>query len=113
MILRALACLHTTHPYRRSPSRCSPLVRIWFALVFGPLTVTRVASGILTLQPTSQPKTKAAGLTRHQLIMLALAVPCIAVGTFLIIFNKVTHDAPHFTSWHGTFGIIAITWLVS
>jgi len=75
------------------------------------LAIALFAIGILTLQPTSQPRTKAAGLTRHQLIILGLAFPCIAVGTLIIIWNKKIHEAPHFTSWHGTFGIIAIAWM--
>ena len=55
----------------------------------------------MTLQPTSQPKTKAAGLTRHQLAMAAIGVPAIFLGTLAIIWNKYVHDSPHFKSWHG------------
>jgi len=75
------------------------------------LAIALFATGILTLQPTSQPRTKEAGLRRHQLIILGLALPCIAVGSIIIIWNKNIHEAPHFTSWHGTFGIIAIVWM--
>lgn len=75
------------------------------------LSIALFAFGILTLQPTSQPKTKTAGLARHQLIMLALAFPCIAVGTLLMIWNKKIHESSHFTTWHGTFGIFAIGWM--
>jgi len=75
------------------------------------LAIALFACGILTLQPTShlQPKAKVAGLNRHQLIILGLAFPCISVGTLVIIWNKNIHDAPHFVSWHGTFGIIAVS----
>ena len=58
-------------------------------------------SGILTLQPTSQVKTKAAGLTRHQLAMAALGVPAIFLGTLAIIWNKYIHESAHFKTWHG------------
>lgn len=58
-------------------------------------------SGILTLQPTSQAKTKAAGLTRHQLAMMALGVPAISLGTLAIVRRKALHESPHFTTWHG------------
>lgn len=56
--------------------------------------------GIITLQPTSQPETKAAGLSRHQLAMIA-GVVSIILGASAIIYNKALHSAPHFTSWHG------------
>ena len=57
--------------------------------------------GILTLQPTSQPHTKAAGLQRHQIAIIGLGVPLILAGGLAIILQKNSHDAPHFTTWHG------------
>jgi len=77
------------------------------------LSITLFAYGLVTLQTTSQlnPKAKAAGLNRHQLIILGLAFPCIAVGTLVIIWNKNIHDKPHFVTWHGTFGIMSIVWM--
>ncbi|KAH7910177.1 hypothetical protein BJ138DRAFT_1153519 [Hygrophoropsis aurantiaca] len=68
--------------------------------------------GILTLQPTSQPATKAAGLKRHQLAMLGVGLPCIILGTSAIILRKWYRAADHFTTWHGTFGIAAVLWMV-
>ncbi|KAI6116901.1 hypothetical protein EDD16DRAFT_1693168 [Pisolithus croceorrhizus] len=59
--------------------------------------------GVLTLQPTSQPVTKAAGLQRHQIAMFGIGIPCILS----------LHSAPHFTSWHGTFGIITVVCLLT
>ena len=58
-------------------------------------------AGILTLQPTSHPKSKVRGLTRHQLIMLGIGFPSIITGTVLIYTNKVIHESAHFTTWHG------------
>ncbi|KAH0830374.1 hypothetical protein J3R83DRAFT_1768 [Lanmaoa asiatica] len=68
--------------------------------------------GILTLQPTSQPRTKAAGLQRHQIATICIGVPLILAGTLAIIFQKNSHNASHFTTWHGTFGIITVAWIV-
>ena len=57
--------------------------------------------GIVTLQPTADPQSKAAGLARHQIAIIVLAFPTIVLGTSFMIYNKVSHEAPHFTSWHG------------
>ncbi|KAH7889930.1 hypothetical protein F5I97DRAFT_1934732 [Phlebopus sp. FC_14] len=85
----------------------------WFA--FHPILQSSAIAcftyGILTLQPTSQPQTKAAGLQRHQIAMIGLGFPLILLGTLAMIYNKALHAAPHFTSWHGTLGIIAVVWL--
>jgi len=76
------------------------------------LAIGLFAVGILTLQPTNQPKTKAAGLKRHQIIMLGLGLPTIFVGTLLIFWNKIIHEHGHFTTWHATFGGIAFVWMI-
>ncbi|TDL19878.1 hypothetical protein BD410DRAFT_751529 [Rickenella mellea] len=76
------------------------------------LAIAIFGAGILTLQPTSQPSTKARGLKRHQLIMLCVAFPVILTGTILVLFHKVIHEHNHFTSWHGTFGGIAFVWII-
>ncbi|KAG8217296.1 hypothetical protein J3R82DRAFT_5391 [Butyriboletus roseoflavus] len=77
------------------------------------LAIGSFAYGILTLQPTSQPRTKAAGLQRHQIAMIGVGVPLILAGALAIFFQKNSHSAPHFTTWHGTFGIITVAWVVS
>ncbi|OSD01668.1 hypothetical protein PYCCODRAFT_1412440 [Trametes coccinea BRFM310] len=76
------------------------------------LAVSMFTYGILTLQPTSQAKTKAAGLTRHQLAILALGVPAITLGTVAIVYRKYLHESAHFTTWHGTIGIVSVAWMV-
>ncbi|KAH7921729.1 hypothetical protein BV22DRAFT_1132012 [Leucogyrophana mollusca] len=68
--------------------------------------------GILTLQPTSQPKTKAAGLKRHQIAMIGVGFPCIVLGTLAIVYRKWSRAADHFTTWHGIFGIAAVVWIL-
>ena len=57
-------------------------------------------SGIMTLQPTSQPRTKEHGLARHQIAMALLGFPSIALGSMFMIYNKTTHGSNHFTTWH-------------
>ncbi|KAF8644136.1 hypothetical protein AX16_008663 [Volvariella volvacea WC 439] len=86
----------------------------WFAL-HPPLQVLALGCftyGILTLQPTSQPKTKAAGFKRHQAAILFIGVPSIIVGTSAISYNKWLNGKDHYTTWHGRLGILAVTWLV-
>lgn len=84
----------------------------FFHPILQSLSIAVFIYGILTLQPTSQAKTKAAGLTRHQLAMMGLGVPAIFLGTLAIVRRKALHESPHFTSWHGTLGIISMSWLV-
>jgi len=88
----------------------------WFPLhpTLQSLALSFFTYGILTLQaqPTSQAKTKRAGLVRHQVAMLFSGFPAIVLGTFAMIYNKHTHRAPHFTSWHGIFGLVAIIWIL-
>ncbi|TDL27255.1 hypothetical protein BD410DRAFT_761969 [Rickenella mellea] len=86
----------------------------WFA--FHPplqsLAMALFTYGILTLQPTSQPKSKAAGLTRHQLYMLVTGLPVISVGTWAIYHTKNLNSRPHLVSWHGLFGAISYLWMI-
>ncbi|TFK25039.1 hypothetical protein FA15DRAFT_668912 [Coprinopsis marcescibilis] len=88
----------------------------WFAFhpLLQTLSLALLTYGIVTLQPTSQsqPKDKAAGLVRHQIVVLGLAFPAILVGTWAIWHNKNLRNAPHYTSWHGTFGGLCIMWLI-
>ncbi|KIM57066.1 hypothetical protein SCLCIDRAFT_17033 [Scleroderma citrinum Foug A] len=86
----------------------------WFSFhpIFQSSAIAFFTYGILTLQPTSHPATKAAALQRHQITMLGFGIPCIVLGTSAMIRNKSLHSAPHFTSWHGTCGIMTFTWLI-
>ena len=59
-----------------------------------------ICSGILTLQPTSQPRTKAAGLNRHQTAFLTTGFPVIALGTLAIVYNKYLGGYEHYRTWH-------------
>ncbi|KJA18605.1 hypothetical protein HYPSUDRAFT_144737, partial [Hypholoma sublateritium FD-334 SS-4] len=85
----------------------------WFALhpPLQTLAVFAFTFGIITLQPTNQPKTKVAGLLRHQIAIFFIGFPCILLGTFAVYYNKWLRSADHFATWHGTIGIICIVWL--
>ncbi|PPQ78531.1 hypothetical protein CVT25_011803 [Psilocybe cyanescens] len=86
----------------------------WFA--FHPplqsLAILLFTFGIITLQPTSQPRTKTAGLVRHQMAIFIVGFPAITLGTMAVSYNKWLRDANHFTTWHGLFGIITMVWLL-
>jgi len=86
----------------------------WFA--FHPslqsLAIFLLTYGILTLQPTSQPKTKAAGLARHQIAIFTLAFPLLVLGTVAVWYHKWLRGAAHLTTWHGILGSISMVWLL-
>jgi len=92
----------------------NPLGAGWFALhpTLQSFSLLLLTYGILTLQPTSQAKTKAAGFVRHQYAIAFVGFPAIFAGTFAVMYNKYLHGAHHFVSWHGKFGIAAMTWIV-
>jgi len=56
--------------------------------------------------------TKAAGLSRHQRAIFFAAFPIILLGTFAVAYNKWIQNKEHMTTWHGTFGYIAILWII-
>lgn len=91
-----------------------PMSLGWFT--FHPILQTSALAcftyGILTLQPTSQAATKAAGLRRHQTAMIGVGIPCILVGTADMIYTKGHHGGTHFATWHGIFGILVIACLI-
>ncbi|KAI0831143.1 hypothetical protein BC628DRAFT_1352519 [Trametes gibbosa] len=93
-------------------SQPTSLGLFFFHPVLQSLAIAAFTYGILTLQPTSQPRTKAAGLTRHQVVILALGVPSIALGTLAIVYRKALHGNPHFATWHGTVGIVSVGWMI-
>ncbi|KAH9931002.1 uncharacterized protein B0H18DRAFT_992213 [Fomitopsis serialis] len=76
------------------------------------LSICLLAYGIVTLQPTSQPRTKAAGLTRHQYAILCGSYPALLLGTLAIWWNKTLHGSRHATTWHGILGYISVFWVV-
>ncbi|KAI9452316.1 hypothetical protein F5148DRAFT_512976 [Russula earlei] len=90
-----------------------PKTLSWFAFhpSLNTFAVLCFTYGVLTLQPTSQPKTKAEGLDRHQTAM-GIGLTSILLGTTAIYNQKASHHAPHITSWHATFGLTTVSWLI-
>ncbi|KAG5650372.1 hypothetical protein H0H81_012459 [Sphagnurus paluster] len=78
----------------------------WFALhpTLQTLSLVAFTYGILTLQPTSQPKTKLTGLARHQVVVLLIGFPGVLLGTCAIAYNKWLSGKEHMTTWHGHYG---------
>ncbi|KAF8078138.1 hypothetical protein FPV67DRAFT_1464322 [Lyophyllum atratum] len=87
----------------------------WFAFhpTLQTLSLVLFTYGILTLQPTSQPRTKAAGLARHQAAIFLLGFPSILLGTSAVAYNKWINGKEHMTTWHGTFGYLALVWILA
>jgi len=69
------------------------------------LSLVLFVQGILTLQPTRTKNEKETGLALHQYFQIAGSLAVIA-GVSLMIINKAIHHAPHFTSYHGKFGLV-------
>jgi len=90
-----------------------PKALSWFAFhpTFSTLAVLCFTFGIITLQPASHPETRAAGLKRHQIANI-MGLISILVGAPAILVYKTSHGAPHFTTWHGTFGVITVSCLI-
>ncbi|GJE86961.1 cytochrome b561 [Phanerochaete sordida] len=86
----------------------------WFGWhpLFQSLSILCFTYGIVTLQPTAHPKTKAAGLTRHQLAMIVIGFPVAFLGYLAIFVNKLNSNHSHFTSWHGFFGLVTFLCMV-
>ncbi|GAA5900429.1 hypothetical protein JCM6882_001244 [Rhodosporidiobolus microsporus] len=68
--------------------------------------------GVLLLQP--QPPnlaSKKKGLQLHQVFQYSSLV-LIFVGAGFIVYNKAIHGAKHITTWHATFGVITLSFIV-
>lgn len=78
-----------------------------FHPIFQSLALLFFYQGILILQPTNTPASKRTGLLFHEAFQL-LGSLLIIVGSSAIIYNKISHSAPHFTSWHGLLGFISV-----
>jgi len=74
--------------------------------LFQSLSLFFFYQGIIVLQPTETPAAKRTGLLVHEGFQL-LGSLSILIGATAIFYNKISHSAPHFTSWHGLFGLIS------
>jgi len=99
------------------------VITVWVIIIASPaglfsyhpplqtLSILFFVQGVLVLQPTKTPADKKTGLNVHlvfQLLGLAIAV----AGVSVMIYNKAIHNAAHFASWHGLFGIITASLLL-
>ncbi|KAL9715690.1 hypothetical protein Ac2012v2_000133 [Leucoagaricus gongylophorus] len=84
-----------------------------YHLLFQPVALACFSYGILTLQPTSQPRTKAAGLNRHQTAFLTTGFPVIALGTLAIVYNKYLGGYEHYRTWHAKLGLACMIWMIA
>ncbi|KZT53208.1 hypothetical protein CALCODRAFT_440440 [Calocera cornea HHB12733] len=84
----------------------------WFAYhpTFQSLGIAVMVVAIETLQPTATPLSKKLGLVRHQNLQIA-ALVLLSLGTSTMVINKITHSAPHITTWHASFGLVSYIWL--
>jgi len=89
----------------------SPSFPFTFHPILQSLGVSSFAWGILTLQPTSRPRSKAEGLVRHQLAM-GFGFFCMVLGASAIIVHKNAHNNSHFVSPHAKLGLLAFVWLL-
>ncbi|KAG9015415.1 hypothetical protein FRB94_000019 [Tulasnella sp. JGI-2019a] len=69
-----------------------------------------IVGRIISLQSTSleNPEGKRKGLAQHQVWQGLLGFPLITLGGLVMVYNKYNHGAPHFTSWHGRFGLLTL-----
>ncbi|KAJ8093311.1 hypothetical protein PM082_020797 [Marasmius tenuissimus] len=92
----------------------NPTQVVWFAFhpLLQSLAMFLFTYGIITLQPTNQPRTKVAGLRRHQAAIFYFALPLVSLGTLFIMYNKSLNGTHHFKTWHGTLGILSMVWIL-
>ena len=45
-------------------------------------------------------------------VLQATAVTCAGLGFIVIFYNKYLRDKPHFTTWHGLFGVITVCYIM-
>ncbi|XP_013388383.1 cytochrome b561 domain-containing protein 2-like [Lingula anatina] len=73
-----------------------------------------MVEAILAFSPESSMLSKAEHKTKvmvHKILQILCGV-CAATGVSVIVYNKILHNKPHFTSWHGFLGIMTVGYLV-
>lgn len=76
--------------------------------------VTLMFEGLLVFNRESSLLLAAARQTKVQVhwILQATAITCAILGFLVIFYNKYLYDKPHFTTWHGLFGVITVSYIV-
>ena len=76
--------------------------------------VTMMFEGLLVFNRESSLLLAASHQTKVKVhwILQASAVTCASLGFLAIFYNKYIHDKPHFTTWHGLFGVITVAYIL-
>ncbi len=82
----------------------TPLILPSLHPLLNTLAAATLVNAILILQPTHTHPQKINGTHIHALFNAA-TIFAFSAGVAIIVFNKYLHASPHFTSWHGVFGI--------
>ncbi len=70
-----------------------------------------MTEAVLLFNPYSSPVQKLKHKAKGRLhgVLQGLCVCCATAGLAAIFYNKHLHDKPHFSSWHGTVGLLTVT----
>ena len=68
-------------------------------------------SGIMTLQPTHQAKTKVTGFIRHQRAIFFFGTPILFLGILASVPYKIEKGYPHFLTWHAVIFFTFVKWI--
>ncbi|KIY43679.1 hypothetical protein FISHEDRAFT_53131, partial [Fistulina hepatica ATCC 64428] len=92
----------------------NPLRMGWFCLhpLGQSLAVAFFTYGILTLQPTPEPKGKVKSLQRHQIYIFFAGLPTVFIGTMAVIIHKFISGKTHFRSFHAIIGLAVFVWIL-
>lgn len=71
-----------------------------------------ITQGVLTLQPTKIAEEKKVGQSQHASFQ-SIALLVFLIGASVIVYNKISHNAPNFTSWHGRCGLVTLLLILS
>lgn len=88
----------------------TPIIFVSFHPLANSLGLLFLVNAILLLQPTHTHAQKIEG-TRSHSILNVLSVASFLTGAIFIWINKKNHNAPHFQSVHGKFGLITVSLL--
>ena len=88
----------------------------WFAVhpTMQSIAMTAIILGITTLQPYApSPAVRQTRFQSHYALAALVALPTLLIGSAAMWYNKHLHAAKHFTTWHGTFGLVAVVWMIA
>lgn len=83
----------------------TPIILVSFHPLANSLGLMLIVNAILLVQPTHTQEQKIEGTKAHS-VLNVLGVASFVTGAVIIYVNKAKHDAPHFASVHGKFGLI-------